>query len=192
MTIFLDAGPALNFLATSSQDILIKVADAKGSQLHVPERVQREILGKARNDARFKLTPAESTWKKLVSSSRVTVLSDDISSRTFEDAISRIAEMPARARMQTSKSLGEILVIAHASVLVQSGHTVFILMDEGDGRRRARTELDWLVSKGHPRECLAVWSTRQVLESAVGRGWLAKWEPVYDRMRRYDDGLPPR
>ena len=47
MTIFLDAGPALNFLATSNQNILIQVAAAKGSNIHVPERVEREILGKA-------------------------------------------------------------------------------------------------------------------------------------------------
>ena len=192
MTIFLDAGPALNFLATSNQNILIQVAAAKGSNIHVPERVEREILGKARLDTRFQQTPVESTWNKLVSSSRITVLSDVISNRMFEDAISRVADMPARNRMQNSKSLGEILVIAHASVLVQSGHNVFILMDDSDGRRRAKTELTWLGAQGHPSDCLAVWSTRQVLESAAGQGWIAQWEPLYVRMRRFDDGLLPR
>ena len=148
MTIFLDAGPALNFLATSNQNILIQVAAAKGSNIHVPERVEREILGKARLDTRFQQTPVESTWNKLVSSSRITVLSDVVSNRMFEDAISRVADMPARNRMQNSTSLGEILVIAHASVLVQSGHNVFILMDDSDGRRRARTELTCWAPRG--------------------------------------------
>jgi hypothetical protein len=52
VTIFLDAGPALNFLATTNQNILIQVAAAKGSNIHVPERVEREILRKAHSDGR--------------------------------------------------------------------------------------------------------------------------------------------
>ena len=58
MTIFLDAGPALNFLATSNQNILIQVAAAKGSNIHVPERVEREILGKAHSDGRRSRGPS--------------------------------------------------------------------------------------------------------------------------------------
>lgn len=85
VTILLDAGPVLNFLAVSNQDVLIKVAE------------RRRVRGftclhelRARYSGRPTTTTApaglESTWRNLRSSSRVMVLPDDITSQAFEDA----------------------------------------------------------------------------------------------------------
>ena len=96
--------------------------------------------------------------------------------------------------MRQPKSLGEILVIAHASVYAQDGVDVFILMDEGDGRRRAKEESDWLTERGH--RPLSLWSTPQVLRDAARHpGWIvgdSTWEDVYDQMCNFDDGLRKR
>jgi len=80
-------------------------------------------------------------------------------------------------------------------MFVQQGQDVFVLIDEGDGRRRASREAQWLRNNGH-RKQLVLWSTRRVLQEA-GRhhGWITgalTWEQVYDHMTAYDDGLIPR
>ncbi|RBO85585.1 PIN domain-containing protein [Nocardia puris] len=55
----IDAGPALNFLATNRQRQLIKVL----GKLSTPETVEAEVLRKARVDPRFK--GVELIWSKL-------------------------------------------------------------------------------------------------------------------------------
>ena len=105
------------------------------------------------------------TWGKLKATGRVSILDDSLSTTKFAAAVSRVSGMPARQRVRQPKSLGEILVIAHASVYAQDGVDVFILMDEGDGRRRAKEESDWLTERGH--RPLSLWSTPQVLRDAV-------------------------
>jgi hypothetical protein len=103
--------------------------------------------------------------------------------------------MPARDRVRDRNSLGEIMVLAHASVFVQQGHDVFVMIDEAGGRRRASQEAQWLYDNGH-RKRLDLWSTRRVLKAASRQqGWITgglTWEQVYDQMIAYDDGLIPR
>lgn len=85
------------------------------------------------------------------------------------------------------------MVIAHASVLAQEGETVYVLMDDGDARRRAKREQAWLERHDHAE--FVLWSTRQVIEQAGDRpGWIKgehTWRQVYVDMRNFDDGLPP-
>ena len=84
------------------------------------------------------------------------------------------------------------LQLAHASVFVQNGIDVVVLIDEQDGRQRARLEQDRLARTGAPG-ALVLWSTRQVLKQA-DPAWLAdglSWEQVYNRMRPFDAGLAP-
>ncbi|SNY72234.1 hypothetical protein [Paractinoplanes atraurantiacus] len=76
MSILLDAGPSLNFLAVGQQNILIRTDDL-------------------------------TTWQ-------------------FAEAVTRISGMPAQDRVRSRKSLGEIMVLAHASVFVQQGQEVFV------------------------------------------------------------------
>jgi len=196
MSVLLDAGPALNFLAVGQENILIRTADSKGLALAVPQRVEKEILGMCQ-DARFQPTPTQATWHKLKAAGRIAVLADTLDTQQLIDAVTRISGQPARDRVRSGKSLGEIMVLAHASVLVQQGIDVFVLIDDGDARRRAKQEINWLqVNKALGQ--LALWSTGQVLlHASQQEGWIKgglTWEAVYAQMRRFDDGLrpPPR
>lgn len=194
MSILLDAGPCLNFLAVSQQNILIKAAASHDLQIAAPERIDREVQGMAR-DPRFRRTGVQGTWATLKASGRVRILDDTLTTREFTDAVSRIAGMPAEQRVREGKSLGEIMVLAHASLYAQRGHHVFVLIDESDGRRRAKREQTWLATKNAPGR-MVLWSTIQVLREAARQpGWIVggkTWEAIYDQMRTFDDGLPPR
>ena len=123
------------------------------------------------------------------------MLDEALSTPELTDAVTRISGMPAADRVRRPRSLGEIMVLAHASVYAQTGHAVFVLIDESDGRARAAREQAWLRRRGVPGS-LVLWSTAQVLGHAAGQpGWIKgglTWTAVYDRMREYDDGLPPR
>ena len=194
MSILLDAGPSLNFLAVRQQNVLIQVAASQSLQIAAPDRVDREIRGMCK-DSRFSRTGAERTWKTLTAAGRVQILDDSLTDEAFTKAVSRISGMPASERMRSKTSLGEILVLAHASVYAQQGQDVFVLMDESDGRKRARREYEWLRRQGSGVGSMALWNTRQVLREAGNQpGWIVgglTWEAVYKRMRDFDDGLPP-
>lgn len=193
MSILLDAGPALNFLAVGQQNVLIQLAVTHNLQLVTPERVDAEVEGMAGN-GRFERTRALSTWRTLVSTSRVKVLSDDLVSVEFTEAVTRISGRPADERIRSRASLGEIMVLAHASTYAQSGEEVFVLLDESDGRQRALAEQKWLQTN-----CAAgtiqLWKTGQVLKEAEKHsGWIRdnlSFRTVYNKMRQFDDGLPP-
>ena len=193
MSILLDAGPSLNFLAVGQQNILIKVADSQELQLATPERVDAEVEGMARNP-RFEKTAVLSTWRKLRTTGRLMILDDSLTTQELIDAVTRISGMPASERIRSRKSLGEIMVLADASVYAQQGQQVFVLIDERDGRRRAKAEQTWL-KRQNASGALVLWSTPMVLREA-GRqsGWIVGGltaQSVYDRMRKFDDGLEP-
>lgn len=193
MSVLLDAGPSLNFLAVGQENVLIQVAASANLGLAVPQRVEKEILGVCK-DARFQSTQAEATWRKLRSAGRINVLDDTLTTQQLIDAVTRISGQPAHNRIRTPKSLGEIMVLAHASVFAQQGQNVYVLIDEGDGRRRALREIAWL-QKNQATGRLTLWNTPQVLKHASRQdGWIKgglAWEAVYRQMRRFDDGLPP-
>lgn len=194
MSILLDAGPCLNFLAVGQENILVQLSSASHLQLATPARVSAEIEGMAR-DPRFSRTAVGRTWATLRRAGRVQILSDDLSTPVFAAAVGRISGMPARERVRDRKSLGEILVLAHASVLAQQGVRVVVLIDDGDGRRRAGRERQWLLENA-AAGTLELWSTPQVLAEASRQpGWIRNdltWEAVYDAMTAFDDGLPAR
>lgn len=118
MSILLDAGPSLNFLAVGQQNILIQIARSQKLRLAAPARVDSEVIGMSRSD-RFKGTAVRATWTTLKSSGRVEILPDELTTQQFADAAARISGMPVRDRVRDRKSLGEIMVLAHASVFVQ-------------------------------------------------------------------------
>lgn len=193
MSILLDAGPSLNFLAVGQQNILVKAAESQKLQLATPQRVDAEVEGMAK-DARFANTAVLSTWRKLRTTGRLQILDDSLTTQNLIDAVTRISGMPAKDRMRSRKSLGEIMVLAHASVFAQQGQQVFVLIDERDGRRRARHEQAWLKRQNAPGT-LVLWSTPMMLREA-GRqtDWIVgdlTAQAVYDRMRKFDDGFGP-
>lgn len=194
MSILLDAGPSLNFLAVGQENILIQAARSQNLRLATPERVDTEITGMARSP-RFTRTKVATTWARLKMSRHVQILSDDLTTTRFIDAVTRISGMQAQSRMRDPKSLGEIMVLAHASVYAQQGGDVFVLIDDNDGRRRAGREAMWL-RRQERVGTFTLWSTRQVVQEAGRRtDWIKgpqTWEQVYDAMTAFDDGLRPR
>lgn len=50
MSILLDAGPSLNFLAVGQQNILIQIAQSQKLRLAAPARVDSEVIGMSRSD----------------------------------------------------------------------------------------------------------------------------------------------
>lgn len=193
MSVILDAGPGLNFLAVGQENSLIQLAQRFASTLCAPERVQEEVQRNCGRGRRFSGTRVEGTWAKLKGAGRLHLLSDDVTDERFAAAISRVSGVDFARRVQDSNSLGEIMVIAHASVLAQDGTDAVILMDDGDGRTRAKTEITWLRAESlHARVSLL--GTRNVLELAEPSGWLRggkTWRQVYKEMQKYDDGLGP-
>lgn len=192
MSIILDAGPGLTFLAAKQQNVLIQAAMSQQIQLAVPKRVDGEIEGKCK-DERFSRTGALNLWRRLKSSQHIQVLDDELHGPYFAQAIARVSGMPARERLKQRSSLGEILAIAHASSLAQHGENVYVLMDEQDGRKRAHREIAYL--RGIPAlGTMTLWSTQQVMEQAGNSGWVKNqltWQEAYEHMRQYDDALRP-
>lgn len=191
MSVLLDAGPVLNFLAVSEENCLIQFAAASNMDLATAERVDREIQGMARNP-RFVRTPVARKWP-ILTGARIRLLDDDLSTAEFADAIARISGRPAADRIRDRASLGEILVIAHASVMVQAAIDVIVLIDEKDGRLRADKERRHLQDNGAPGT-FRLLKTEELLRISDRQGWLraSTWADAYDSMRNFDDGLPPR
>lgn len=185
----IDAGPSLNFLSVNQERLLIRVL----GQLSVPKTVQGEVLRKASQDTRFRAAGA--TWRKLTPK-WVQVLSDDPTPE-LTAVVERITRLPALERLQRSKDLGELMVVAHAVVAAESGQTVRVLIDDGQGARLATAEaarLERLRSQGKPVGVVELVSTLTVLEVAVQKGLVADrgaMRDLYGRMRNLDDGLPP-
>ncbi len=191
MSVLLDAGPVLNFLAVGQENVLIQYASARNMQLAAPERVNQEVLGMSRSP-RFNRTGVERKWKTLTSS-RISLLDDSVNTTEFVEAIERVSDMPVQARLRDRKSLGELLVIAHASVMAQAGKHATVLIDDGEGLGLAKREKKWLEVHSC-EESLELVSSVNVLRAA-DPGWIMGqlgWEKVYDRMCTFDDGLRPR
>ncbi|GAA3663757.1 hypothetical protein [Microbacterium marinilacus] len=192
MSIILDAGPGLTFMAARQQNVLIQAASSQQIQLAVPQRVDGEIEGKCR-DPKFSRTGALNLWRRLKAARHIEILEDELRGPHFAQAIARVSGMPARERLRQRESLGEILAIAHASSLAQQGVNAYVLIDEGDGRRRARREIAYLHGKAAPGE-LTLWSTLQVMQQAGASGWVANgltWQAAYEHMRQFDGALAP-
>ncbi|TAK69147.1 MAG: hypothetical protein EPO13_08005 [Actinomycetota bacterium] len=185
MSILLDAGPTLNFIAVSEQALLLDLARAHGLCLAAPDAVRTEVDRNA-GQGRFAATGAQRTWRTLVAAKRVEILDDTLVDEAFIAAVARVSGRPAADRVRSKRNLGEILVIAHGSVLAQQGNEVFVLIDDGDGQRRALRERTWLVTNAAPGS-LTLWNTTRVLKHTAPD----RWQALYRRMRAFDDGLPP-
>lgn len=119
-----DCGPALNFLATRQERILLH---ATGGHISAPETVRREVFRKAKPNSKF--AAAAAVWARLELAKRLTVLSDDLTP-ALEAVVQRLSNTPMIDRMAVSKDLGEELVIARAVVQAEAGNDVVMLIDE--------------------------------------------------------------
>jgi hypothetical protein len=188
-TAVIDAGPAINFLATNNERILLS---ALGGYVSAPETVACEVARKARSDNRF--TAALRVWAKLESVNRITILNDDVTPE-LDRAVSRITGLPMAERLKQGRDLGEIMVIAHASRLAEAGDSIVILIDDANGQALARSEqrrLDRLGTTQPAVGSITLMTTPQIL-SQVARTSLVpnrtKMRSVYRQLKACDDGL---
>jgi hypothetical protein len=185
----IDAGPGLNFLSINRERLLIAVL----GELSAPETVQDEVFRKSAQDSRFRA--AATVWRKLTPR-WIQILPDDATPE-LAAVVQRISRLPMDERKKQAKDLGETMVIAHAVIAAETGHTVTILIDDGPGAQIATLEinrLDRLRSSGSPVGTIRLASTLTVLERAAGTVHLpdrAAIRDTYQRLRGLDDGLPP-
>jgi hypothetical protein len=185
----IDAGPGLNFFALNKERLPISVL----GQLSTPETVRNEILRKARTDKRFER--AEAVVNKLTPT-YLEVLPDDVTAE-LDRAVQRIERVPMSRRLAVSKDLGELMVIAHATVLADAGSHVVVLIDETNGAALAGSEqrrLARMRSTGASVGSIKIVNTPRVLAAAAGGPHIpdrATLRTLYNQMRKLDDGLVP-
>ena len=185
----IDAGPSLNFLSIHKERLLIAIL----GPISAPETVQGEVLRKSQQDVRFRAAAA--VWRKLTPR-WIQILPDDATPE-LSIVVQRISGLPMDERRRHPKDLGEIMVIAHAVVAAESGHSVTILIDDGPGATIASSEISRLRrlgSGGHGVGSITLASTLTVLGRAARTEHLpdrAAMRDTYSRLRGLDDGLPP-
>ena len=185
----IDAGPGLNFLSIHKERLLIAIL----GPFSAPESVQGEVLRKSQQDERFRA--AATVWRKLATR-WIEILPDDATPE-LATVVQRVSGLPMDERRRQPKDLGETMVIAHAVVAAESGHSVTILIDDGPGATIATSEigrLRRLGAGGHPVGSITLANTLTVLRRAAGTEHLpdrAAMRDTYRRLRGLDDGLPP-
>ena len=128
----MDAGPGINFFALNKERLLFSTLGA----IAIPEVVEQEIRRKAAQEQRF--AAAERVISK-IPSRLLSVLLDDVTDE-LASVVHRVAGMPMKERIRTSKDLGETMVVAHAVVAAERGEQVIVLIDDGGGRQMAARE----------------------------------------------------
>jgi hypothetical protein len=186
----IDAGPGLNFLSINKERLLIAVL----GRFSAPETVQDEVFRKSQQDNRFRA--AATVWSKLTTHDWIQILPDDVTPE-LAGVVQRICGLPMADRLKHAKDLGEIMVIAHAVVVAESGQPVTVLIDDGPGAAIATSEirrLQRLGSSGRSAGSITLASTLTILGRAAGTEHLpdrAAMRDTYRRLRELDDGLPP-
>ena len=186
----IDAGPALNFFAITKERLLISIL----GQLATPATVHAEVLRKAATDKRF--TAVGAVLSKL-GPKWLEILPDASTVPGLAAAVGRISQLPMHKRLQQAKDLGELMVIAHAATIAETGSDVIVLIDEKAGAALATSEaarLDRLRAQGIPVGAIRLVDTVTVLAKAAGGTHIptkAAMRDLYSRLRGLDDGLLP-
>lgn len=186
----IDAGPALNFCSINQERLLIAVT----GPLHAPRTVSDEVFRNATDPSDLRFRASEKVWTTLSSSRYLTILEDDPHNAPLVEVLSRVGGRPADLNKRQAKDLGERMVIAHASLMVQSGADVTVLVDDGGGRDLVAREQRFL--RQHPASKafgnLYLMSTPDVLIRAIGTKYLPdrkRMRHVYGRLTPLDNSL---
>lgn len=136
----IDAGPAINFLATKNQRILIA---ATAGPFQAPQAVKDEVMRKAAQEPRF--APAAQQWAK-IERNWITVLP-----ATRTPALDRIARILTREPLPTlpsrAKDLGEAFVVIHATAQALSGEHVRVIIDDQGGQKLTKIAQRFLAAQ---------------------------------------------
>lgn len=187
--VVIDAGPALNFFSTHNERLLLSII---GGWVHAPETVADEVKRKSARDARFAAAPG--VWSKLERADRLIVLPDDVTPE-LSRATQRITGIPLAQRKEEAQDLGEVMVVAHAAVMVEEGQSVTVLIDDGGGAALATAEIQRLnrLRKTQPGlGNLRLVNTYAILTAAIRRRVIpdkAELRRIYKDLADCDDGL---
>lgn len=185
--VILDTGPSLNFLAVNQINLMHLTLAANHEDVLFPQEVATEIQDKSDESGKFAGTAR--IFSALVKEKKFRILESDVIADTeLVKAMKDTSTVPlSQLLRRRSKDLGEIMAVAHAIKLRNEGHTVTLVIDDGGGRKLAR-------SKGFK----AFYSTPRILAMAGKQELIsyAECRRIYERMRPSDgreptdDGLP--
>jgi hypothetical protein len=149
--------------------------------LFVPDTVDDEVLRKEKRDPLFAGTG--SNWNILTGHGHVNILSSDpdgIDGKTLAEIVYSLSRMPLAERLQTSKDLGELMVIAHAKMRSDRGEKVVVIIDEWRGQQLAS------------QVGLRVINTERILLMGIKTGHVTDknhMKKLYEEFRTFDLGL---
>jgi hypothetical protein len=176
----LDAGPSLNFLATGNQNLLVQALRSIRSQILMPDQVEIEVRRKSATKPGFE--QAGVRLDRLLAGKQLSILDSPVDLPGLGYWVRRLEKTSLAERLNDSKDLGEIIVIAHALRLREQQQRAVVLIDEVVATKLAK------------RLGLQVLNTEGVLRRAAGIGAIAhrgEMRSIYERMRPLDGGLVP-
>lgn len=183
----IDAGPAINFLATKNQRILIA---AIGGPFASPQAVKDEVFRKADECSRF--APAAPEWNKIetnwirVLPATRTAARDRIAGILTKNPLPRV---PSRA-----KDLGETYVVVHATELALTGAHIVVIIDDQGGKTltaRAQLHLD-AVRRTGPVGTIRLMDTEAILRSQINTPRIPDKQSmrrIYRQLQTVNSGL---
>lgn len=187
----LDAGPALNFLSKGHQNLLI---NAVGRQtIHAPASVETEVLRKAGRIGKFK--GAEGRWKKM-KPNWLDILPDTADDEHLRWAAQVLINTPLGVRLEEGDDLGETMVVLHAYVRARQQATVYVIIDDTEGRKfadKAIDNLDRHRDAGKPVGSIHIVGTVDLIERRLNSNDIpdtATLEAIWADISPLDDGLP--
>jgi hypothetical protein len=165
-----DAVCCVYFCAAGKSALLIRILAGLGMEILIPAEVEHEVLRK-------RMGQVQVQWPRLRASSQVRILDELTPDDDRSDVVATVARVrgtSTRLALSTSRDLGEAIVIGHAKVLADSGHDVYVVIDDRGGQVLASAE------------GLAILAVEDLLLAAVQLGLVAP-----DRLRKtYEDLIP--
>lgn len=187
--LLIDAGPAINFLATHNERVLVA---AIGGGFHAPESVRDEVMRKASQEERF--APAAVRWERM-QTNFITIVAGD--RNPLRDSIAKtLTNHPLPKLPSKAKDLGELFVVVHAVEMAYRGEDVHALIDDRGGQQMlavGQRMVDLQRLKDPSVGALSLMTTESVLESRIATKEIPDKEAmrrIYGQLQSVCDGLP--
>lgn len=185
----IDAGPAINFLATNNQRILI--AGIGTQPFHAPEAVRDEVMRKAAE--RPDLAAAAPAWRRI--ETNWILLIPATRSPTLDRLAITLTQGPLPIVPSRAKDSGETYVVIHAVERALNGNKVIVIIDDGGGQellRRAQQYLNAQRRNNPSIGTVTLMTTEDILLARANTNHIPdkqKMRRIYDQLRAIDNGL---
>jgi predicted nucleic acid-binding protein len=161
--------------------LLLEILQQSRFDLFVPDTVDDEVLRREKGDPAFAGTG--SNWNLLTAHGHVNILSSDPDSadgKALANIVYHLTRRPLAERLEMSKDLGELMVIAHAKMRSDRGEKVVVIIDEWRGQQLAS------------QVGLKVINTERILLLGIKTGHITDknhMKKLYNQLREFDLGL---